>query len=192
MQTTRGTPLNRDYAAARAEVRSRGVRTRWAGALSAVVLAGIDQATKAWALQGLAGGNEVPVIGHTLRLQLVSNSGAAFSLGSGVTWVFTAVTAVVVGLVAVGLTRISSPAWVAAAAMVLGGGAGNLIDRLVRAPGVGVGRVVDFIAYGDWFIGNVADIALVAAVGLVAVLTLRGVPFGPRVGPEGPPGGEAG
>lgn len=34
--------------------------------------------------------------------------------------------------------------------------------------------MVDFIAYGDWFVGNVADIAIVAAAGLMILLGARG------------------
>jgi signal peptidase II len=54
-------------------------------------------------------------------------------------------------------------------------GPGNLIDRLLREPGFARGEVVDFIAYGDWFVGNVADIAIVAAAGLMILLGMRGI-----------------
>ncbi|GMA26377.1 hypothetical protein GCM10025864_41360 [Luteimicrobium album] len=37
------------------------------------------------------------------------------------------------------------------------------------------GYVVDFIGYGDWFVGNVADIAIVVAAVLIALLALRGI-----------------
>ncbi|WP_344322064.1 signal peptidase II, partial [Citricoccus zhacaiensis] len=46
----------------------------------------------------------------------------------------------------------------------------HLGDRLLRPPSVGQGHIVDFIAYGDWFIGNIADIFIVG--GVVAVLIL--------------------
>jgi signal peptidase II len=59
--------------------------------------------------------------------------------------------------------------------LLLGGAVGNLIDRLVRDPGVARGHVVDFIAYGDWFVGNVADIAIVAAAILMGLLAMRGI-----------------
>ncbi|MDR1152544.1 MAG: signal peptidase II, partial [Bifidobacteriaceae bacterium] len=131
-------------------------RTGWWMALAGgAVVAGIDQATKAWALGALADGETIPLLGHALRLHLTFNGGGAFSLGTGATWLFTAVTlAVIVGAL-IALPRLASWPWLAVGALVVGGGIGNLVDRLVRAPGFGVGQVVDFIAYGDWFIGNV-------------------------------------
>jgi signal peptidase II len=47
---------------------------------------------------------------------------------------------------------------------------------MVREPAFFRGHVVDFIDYFGWFIGNVADIAIVVAAGLVLLLTLRGIP----------------
>ena len=47
---------------------------------------------------------------------------------------------------------------------ILGGALGNLIDRLFSPPGFGVGHVTDFLAYGNLFIGNLADVALGAGV----------------------------
>jgi signal peptidase II len=159
----------------------------WLTLVGAAVLAGIDQATKAWALGALADGQTIPLIGHAVRLHLTFNGGGAFSLGTGATWFFTAVTlAVIVGAM-IALPRLASWPWLAVAALVVGGGIGNLADRMVRAPGVGIGQVVDFIAYGDWFIGNVADIAIVLGVGLVIVLTLLGVPpFSHRTDDDAP------
>ena len=57
--------------------------------------------------------------------------------------------------------------------LLLGGAASNLIDRLFRAPGPGVGRVVDFIDYHGWFIGNVADIAIVVSTAILVLLAMR-------------------
>ena len=58
---------------------------------------------------------------------------------------------------------------------LLGGAVGNLIDRLLRSPGVLRGHVVDFIDYGGYFVGNVADIAIVVAAAAVMVLSVCGV-----------------
>ena len=57
--------------------------------------------------------------------------------------------------------RIGSCGWAVALGLLLGGALGNLVDRLVREPGLARGEVVDFIAYANWFVGNVADIAIV-------------------------------
>ena len=67
--------------------------------------------------------------------------------------------------------------WTVALGLLLGGAVGNLVDRLVREPGVGVGHVVDFIAYADWFVGNVADIALTGGCALLMLLSVRGIPL---------------
>jgi signal peptidase II len=70
--------------------------------------------------------------------------------------------------------RLGSGVWALALGLLLGGALGNLTDRLLREPGFGRGHVVDFIAYGSLFIGNVADIAIVVAAVLVALLAVRG------------------
>ena len=141
----------------------------------AVVVAVLDQATKAWALGALEPGVRRPVIGGLLGLQLTSNPGAALSIATGMTWVLTVIAVVVVVVVVRAARRIASTGWAITFGLLLGGAVGNLVDRLVRAPGPLRGEVVDFIAYGRLFIGNVADIAIVVAAGMVAVLVARGV-----------------
>lgn len=142
--------------------------------LAAVVLVA-DQATKVWALQTLTEGERVPLVGDLLGLALLFNAGAALGIASGMTVVLT--------LAAVGVTvvilrvagRLGSRGWAVGLGLLLGGALGNLVDRLFREPGVGRGHVVDFIAYADWFVGNVADIAIVAAGVIIVVQSLRGV-----------------
>jgi signal peptidase II len=63
--------------------------------------------------------------------------------------------------------------------LLLGGATTHLGDRLFRAPSFGQGHVVDFIAYADWFIGNVADIAIVVGAALIVVLAARDHPTRP-------------
>lgn len=134
-----------------------------------------DQLTKAWALVTLAEGEYVPLVGDLLGLTLLFNPGAALSIATGMTWVFT-VAAVAVSVVILRVAnRLGSRGWAVALGLLLGGALGNLVDRLVREPGVGRGHVIDFIAYGDLFVGNVADIAIVVAAGLVVLLSMRGV-----------------
>jgi signal peptidase II len=155
-------------------------RLPWAALGIAALVAAVDQATKAWAVAALAGREPVPVVGHWLELRLTYNSGAAFSVGSGATWVFTLFAAAAV-LVLLALTRrVRGRTWAVGVGLLLGGAATHLGDRLFRAPAFARGHVVDFIDYGGWFVGNVADIALVAGVGLLVVLNLRGVPMAGR------------
>lgn len=144
------------------------------GILAGVVVI-VDLLTKELVLDRLGDGRVVPVLGDVLSLRLVSNPGAAFSLASGMTWVFTII-AVVVAVVVVRVSRrLGSRGWAVALGLLLGGAVGNLLDRLFRPPGFGRGHVIDFIDYGGLFVGNVADIAIVVAAGLVMVLAIRGI-----------------
>jgi signal peptidase II len=116
----------------------------------------------------------VPLIDGWLSLRLVSNPGAAFSFGSGATWVFPIVAAAVCVVIVIGARRLNSQSWAWAVGLLLGGALGNLLDRLIRPPGPLRGHVVDFIDYRV-FVGNVADIFIVAAAGLMILLAVRGV-----------------
>lgn len=145
--------------------------------LAAVVLAA-DQLTKHLAIENLDPGVPVKIFGDALVFVLVFNPGAAFSLGEGVTWIFTialAGVAIAIGWLAV--TRIRSRVWAVILGLLLGGVLGNLTDRLFRDPGFPVGHVVDFINT-PWMmpaIYNVADIFIVCDMILVALLVLVGL-----------------
>lgn len=135
----------------------------------------VDQLTKVWALASLEEGTRTALLGDLFGLQLIRNPGAALSIAEGMTWILTIVACVVVVVVVRASRRLGSLGWAIALGLLLGGALGNLVDRFFRAPGVARGHVIDFLAYGDWFIGNVADIAIVVAAGLVVVLAMRGV-----------------
>lgn len=143
-------------------------------ALAAIVLV-LDQVTKAWALASLDEGVRHPVLGDLLGIQLLFNPGAALGLATGTTWLLTIVAIVVVVVIVRVSRRLGSRGWAVALGLLLGGALGNLTDRMIREPGVARGHVIDFIAYGDLFVGNVADIAIVVAAGLLMILSLRGV-----------------
>jgi len=145
-----------------------------------------DQLTKVWAEGALTSGERTPLVGDLLGLSLIYNPGAALSIATGMTWVLTLVATVVVVVVVRASRRIGSTAWAVALGFLLGGALGNLVDRFFREPGIARGQVVDFIAYGDLFVGNVADIAIVGAAGLIIALALRGI------GLDGRREGEAG
>ena len=154
--------------------------------LIAALLILVDQLTKLWAVEALSGHARIPIIGDLLGLILVRNPGAAFSFATGQTWIFSIVALVVVVVVVRASRRLGSRAWTIALGLVLGGAVGNLIDRLVRAPGFLRGHVVDFIDYGGQFVGNVADIAIVGAAGVIMVLSILGINLdGTRAGKDG-------
>lgn len=137
----------------------------------------LDQGSKVWALGALTPGEPRDLLGPVLRLNLIRNPGAAFSLGDGVTWLLTLVALGIVVWVGRAALRVGHMGWAATLGMLLGGAIGNLTDRIFRAPGFGRGHVVDFIDYFGLFIGNVADIAIVVAACVGAILALRGIPL---------------
>ncbi|QRV03015.1 signal peptidase II [Arcanobacterium phocisimile] len=132
----------------------------------------IDQLSKHWALLALNDGRTLPILGDWLSLHLVHNPGAAFSFLDNATWVFTLIATAFVVAFPFFLRSVSSRVVLVSAALVWGGAIGNLIDRLFRDPGFPQGHVVDFIQYSDWFIGNVADIALVAGFAVWGIYEL--------------------
>jgi signal peptidase II len=142
-----------------------------AGAATVLI---IDQGTKFWAVSALTERPPIPVVGELLQLQLIYNPGAAFSIGRGSTWIFAVIAAVaVVALVRLALL-VRTGAGAVGLGLVLGGATTHLLDRLFRAPGFGMGHVVDFINYNGWFIGNVADIALAVGVAILILVSFTG------------------
>jgi signal peptidase II len=134
---------------------------------AAVVVLGVatDAASKAWALSRLAGGHGITLAGGLLRLQLGINHGASFGLGARYEPLLAAVALAGVILLGVWAVRATNRAGRFGAALAASGAAGNLIDRLTRAPGILHGGVVDWLHvsfYGPTF--NLADLWLRAGV----------------------------
>lgn len=136
----------------------------------------LDQVSKYFVTQNLEVGERVSVLGEVLQFVFVKNSGAAFSLAAGWTWIFSIVATGVAVFIAWFAPRIRSKVWMLVFGMLLGGTLGNLADRLFREPSFGLGHVVDFIqVWGFPAIFNVADIFIVSSMGLFILLTLLGV-----------------
>lgn len=145
---------------------------RWAFAAAAAVVVVLDQASKQWALQALSD-RDIDLVG-SLRLRLIFNDSAAFSIGGGRTTLIAALGLVVAAvLVRFGL-RAERRLWAVGLGVILGGALGNLVDRAARS-GTGAlgGRVVDFIDLQWWPVFNVADMALWVGVGLLAIDSWR-------------------
>jgi len=139
----------------------------------AVAVVALDQLTKTWALHALDDG---PIhVWWRLRLVLALNSGAAFSLGTGLTPFIIAggVVLLVVLLVFMSRSVATRPAAVALG-LVLGGALGNLTDRLVRH---NHRAVIDWIDFRPWPTFNVADAAVVCGA---ILLVLSGAEWGRR------------
>jgi|SRR5579875_22584 len=167
MQATRGAPL--------AGARHRSTRPLWLLAAVAAVVIAADQISKALVVAKLTPGDPIDVIGTVLRLDLTRNSGAAFSLGTGATVLFTVVAVAVVAVILRTARRLSSRRWAVSLGLLLGGAVGNLADRLFRAPGPGQGHVVDWIELPHWPVFNVADSAITVGAVVAVLLSLAGV-----------------
>lgn len=141
-------------------------------ALTALV---VDFLTKEWALVTLTRGEFVDVIGEFLQFTLVFNTGAAFSLATGYAWVFTIISTVVVLAIGYMGWRVRSPWWGVTLGLMMGGAAGNLVDRFFRPPGPFEGAVVDFLSVPNWPVFNLADSCVVVGAVLVVVLTFKGI-----------------
>lgn len=165
----------------------------------AIVVYATDQLTKNWVVANLPEGRSVPVLGEFLQWYFVRNPGAAFSMASGATWVFTLLAAAVVGAIIWQVRHLGSRTWAIFFALLLGGVLGNLTDRLTRDPGFPVGHVIDFISTPWMFpwplspaIYNVADIGIVSAMCLFVLITILGLPIdGSPRSRGGKNGGEA-
>ncbi|PXA71756.1 signal peptidase II [Cryobacterium arcticum] len=165
----------------------RASRLAWPTFVIAVVVILLDQGSKVWAEAALSDGQVIPVIGDLIRFVLVYNPGAAFSIGANFTWIFAVLAAAAVVFIVRLAWRVESIGWMIALGLLLGGATTHLGDRLFRAPGFARGHVVDFIGYGNLFIGNVADIAIFAGAIMLAVLTVMGVHMRPVEPVEGAP-----
>ena len=131
----------------------------------------LDQLTKTWAVNALDDGHDVDVI-WTLRFHLTFNGGMAFSQGRGLGPVIGIVAIIVVVILLVSLRRTGSTVAAVAVGLVVGGAAGNILDRLFRSgDGFLKGEVVDFIDLQWWPVFNVADAAVVIGGILLLVST---------------------
>ena len=128
----------------------------------------LDQLTKIWAVAALSDG-PVEVIGTLLQFRLTRNPGGAFSLLTGLTPVLAVLAGVMVVYIVRTTRRTSDAVMAYSLGLVLGGAVGNLVDRLVRSPGVLRGEVVDFIKVPNWPTFNIADCAITVGVILIAL-----------------------
>ena len=130
----------------------------------ALLIAGLDQLLKFLLVKNLALGQSLPLIGHTLKLTYVRNTGAAFSLFVGFSPYLAAVGLIAAVVVIYWHTRASSRNLLLqiGLASVLGGCCGNLLDRVFRH------YVIDYIDFKVWPVFNLADIAINLGVLLLA------------------------
>ncbi|HTJ38591.1 MAG TPA: signal peptidase II [Dactylosporangium sp.] len=156
-------------------------RTRaWAvfGLVAAAIVA-LDLAVKQWTTSTIAHGEPVKLFGGLIYVIYTRNSGAAFSMLRDQTWIFPLIALGVICWLFWMIKGTVSTAWAIALGLVLGGAAGNLGDRLFRAPGPFQGHVVDMFSFLDDHAGhfpvfNIADSALTVGVILAILLEFTG------------------
>lgn len=121
-----------------------------------------DWLTKAWLVDTFEPGQTLPIIPPFLHLTYVQNTGAAFGLFKGQQFLFILCSAAVMAWI---LWEWRKNAWDAAtlwaAALIFGGSAGNLVDRLR------FGYVIDFLDLRVWPVFNVGDSAITIGVALI-------------------------
>jgi signal peptidase II len=119
----------------------------------------VDQLTKHWAVTYLGNERVIDLV-WTLRFNLAFNNGMAFGQGRGLGPVIGIVATLVIVFLLISLRNEASRLSTIGMGLLIGGAAGNLIDRLLRGDAWLNGAVVDFIDL-QWFpIFNVADMAV--------------------------------
>lgn len=126
----------------------------------------LDQATKYLAVAFLKNIYTFPIIEDVLHLTYLENTGAAFGMLKNSRWVFIVVSLVtIIGIIIYYVKFPPKNKWlIAGLSFILGGGIGNMIDRIL------LGYVVDFIDFRiiNFAVFNVADSFV--CVGAVLVL----------------------
>jgi signal peptidase II len=142
----------------------------------AAIIWALDFSTKVWALNSVSPVKPTPIIGTFLQLRLVFNPGAAFSVGTSVTFIFTILSAAAVAGIAYYAIKIINRWWSLVLGLALGGILGNLTDRIFREPSLFNGHVIDWIELPRWPVFNIADMAIVCGAVLSVVLITKEIP----------------
>lgn len=139
-------------------------------ALVLIALVAADQLVKYWTVSHLALGESAPFLPGIMQLTRLHNYGAAWSSFSGKTVLLLVVTAVMLVGVAYLLVKriVRHPLGVTACLLVLGGGLGNMVDRVLH------GYVVDMfdLLLFNYPIFNLADCFVVVGAVLGAIYYL--------------------
>ncbi len=196
LQAARGTALNGarsasdpDHGAGGPGPAPRPRRVRLLITVAVVVFVA-DLVSKTIVVATLSHRAPITLLGGLLTLRELRNSGAAFSIGTSVTVVFTLIALGVIVAILRTARRLRSVPWAVTLGLLLGGAAGNLGDRLFRSPGFLRGHVVDWIELPHWPVFNVADSCIVCGGVLAVLLAVRGISIdGTRNAAAGPAAG---
>lgn len=135
----------------------------------AVVIAAIDQVIKYFIAARLKPIGSVAVIDNLFQLTYVENRGVAFGMFKDMRWLFVVLTALMIAVILFYMfkKRPSSKLFYVCAGMIIGGGVGNLIDRVFN------GYVIDYISLSFFPpVCNFADYCITIGVIILAVYIL--------------------
>jgi signal peptidase II len=128
----------------------------------------LDQGLKAIVQGAMRPGESIPVIPGFLSITYIRNAGGAFGILGGSQVLLLIGSAVAVGvvlwmLIAGQRSRLAT----LACGLILGGAAGNLLDRLTT------GEVTDYVHFSFWYVFNAADAAITIGVATLLLSTFR-------------------
>lgn len=137
-------------------------------ALTALAVIAVDQISKALVVAFLEPGRSVTLIPRVISLTHSTNTGAAFGIFRGNSQLALLAAIVIIALTVawfLAFRRKKGAAAFIGLGLIIGGALGNLIDRVARQ------KVVDFFDLGFWPVFNIADLAIVAGVIVIVILT---------------------
>jgi signal peptidase II len=128
----------------------------------------LDQGLKAIVQGTMSPGESIPVIPGFLSITYIRNAGGAFGILGGSQVLLLVGSAVAVGVVLwMLLAGQRSRLATLACGLILGGAAGNLLDRLTT------GQVTDYVHFSFWYVFNAADAAITVGVATLLLSTFR-------------------
>ena len=131
-----------------------------------VALAGIDQLFKYLITSNMLQGEEIKVFGDVFKITYVKNDGVAFGMFSGMQWIFIVLTVIMLGVIIFYMfkKRPDSKLFYFSVALIVGGGLGNLVDRVIYR------YVVDYLSLSFFpAVCNFADYCITVGVIILAV-----------------------
>ena len=122
-----------------------------------------DQAIKFLVVSYMKLGESIPLLAGIFHITYIENPGAAFGLFANQRVMFIVAAALVIAAACLMYRRLMSEKVIVrwGVALLLGGAAGNLIDR------VRIGCVIDFLDFRIWPVFNIADIGICIGVALL-------------------------
>ena len=144
-------------------------------AIVGVAVLVVDQYTKMLVAANFELGQSTEFIKGVIDFTYIHNTGGAWGMLSGYTWLLVSVTFIIM-LVCIALLMrygVKNKLIFWALVLVLAGGVGNMIDRIFRG-----GEVIDFLHFAffkSFPVFNIADIAIVIGAGLLMLYFVKGM-----------------